>query len=178
MLGNGLINKKVSATVFNAYLMSNFAKKRESIYFSGVPKSGTCPLSFKFDSLQMGPSCSDDEHCHGVQKCCFNFFYGYRCQIPVGYQRPGTCNRYYVFYFFPAVTRRACNNDHKCPFNGKCCRRESSGQVDTCTYPVTFGGPSQEIIGGPGTPGGPEGPVIPYPPVTGPGPVYPPKKVY
>lgn len=67
--------------------------------------------------------------------------------------------------------RRACNDDTTCPF-GKCCRRASSGQVDTCTY--QFRGP---IPGGPRIPGGP-GPVYPIPHLPGHGshgygPTYP-----
>nr|XP_022298425.1 uncharacterized protein LOC111107493 isoform X3 [Crassostrea virginica] len=144
----------------------------------GYLKSGTCPPSSESDSLQMGPHCSNDEQCHGVHKCCPNVYYGNRCQIPVEYQRPGNCNENYV-YDPPYYTRRACNHDHTCPYNGKCCRRRSSGQIDTCTYPFYIGGPYPGTPGGPGNPGGPGRPGIPYPPVTGPGPVYPPKsKVY
>nr|XP_022295889.1 pupal cuticle protein 36-like [Crassostrea virginica] len=144
------------------------------------PKTGTCPPpSFNSDTLQLGPSCYHDENCHGVQKCCPTVNHGPRCQIPVEYQRSGTCNTNYVYDYSPNppyITRRACNHDHTCPY--KCCRRSSSGQVDTCTYPPSFGGPYPGIPGRPGNPGGPGRPVIPYPPVTGPGPVYPPKKVY
>nr|XP_022298429.1 heavy metal-associated isoprenylated plant protein 32-like [Crassostrea virginica]XP_022298430.1 heavy metal-associated isoprenylated plant protein 32-like [Crassostrea virginica] len=153
-------------------------------YLSGLPKSGTCPSSFDLDILQMGPSCSNDEDCHGVQKCCPKIIFGNRCEVPVEYQRPGTCHTNYVYDPSPLppnppyITRRACNDDHTCPYYGKCCRRWSSGQIDTCTYPPHYGGPYPGTPGGPGNPGGPGRPGIPYPPVTGPGPVYPPKKVY
>ena len=142
-------------------------------FFSGFPKSGTCPLSSNSDRLQLGPSCYHDENCHGVQKCCPTVNHGPRCQIPVEYQRAGICNENYVYDFSPNppyITRRACNHDHTCPYNGKCCRRNLSDQVDTCTYPFP---------GGPDVPRIPEIPVVPYPPVTRPGPVYPPRgKVY
>ena len=145
----------------------------ESFFFSGFPKSGTCPLSSNSDRLQLGPSCFHDENCHGVQKCCPTINNGNRCQIPVEYQRSGICNENYVYDPSPNppyFTRRACNHDHTCPYNGKCCRRWSSDQIDTCTYP---------FLGGSDVPRIPEIPVYPYPPVTRHGPVYPPRgKVY
>ena len=161
------------------YGFKHFHKSRQNTgytfesFFSGFPKSGTCPLSSNSDRLQLGPSCYHDENCHGVQKCCPTVNHGPRCQIPVEYQRAGICNENYVYDFSPNPpysTRRACNHDHTCPYNGKCCRRWSSDQVDTCTYPFP---------GGPDVPRIPEIPVFPYPPVTRPGPVYPPRgKVY
>eukprot|EP00105_Crassostrea_gigas_P028108 XP_011449656.1 PREDICTED: loricrin-like [Crassostrea gigas] len=60
---------------------------------AGFPKYGTCP--FGFNPLELGPYCSNDEHCHGVQKCCYVPGNGQRCQIPREYQKPGSCNTNY-----------------------------------------------------------------------------------
>ncbi|XP_061167975.1 shematrin-like protein 2 [Saccostrea echinata] len=123
--------------------------------FRSAVKYGTCPNPNEVDSQQIGPYCFNDDGCHGSQKCCqSNVYGGYRCQIPLEYQRPGSCNSNFIDYPFYS-TRRACNDDTICPFFGKCCRRRSSGQIDTCTYP--FFGPYQPALGGLGgsySPGG------------------------
>ena len=120
----------------------------------------------------MGPFCSNVEHCHGLRKCFHNVYYGNRCKIPVEYPRPGTCNENYVKDSYPNspyFTRRACNHDHTCLYNGKCCKRWSSDQIDTCTYPPSFGGIYPGIPVRLDIPRIPEIPVIPYPAVTRPG---------
>eukprot|EP00105_Crassostrea_gigas_P015627 XP_011432686.1 PREDICTED: peroxidase-like protein 2 [Crassostrea gigas] len=89
------------------------------------PKYGTCPFESIFNPLELGPFCSNDEHCHGVQKCCRVLLNGYRCQVPREYQKPGSCNTHYIII---GGRRLACNHDTTCPFGGKCCRRASSGQ--------------------------------------------------
>ncbi|XP_062578765.1 uncharacterized protein LOC134240715 [Saccostrea cucullata] len=146
-------------------------KDQTSIFV--VVKYETCPYPYEVDSKQIGPYCSNDDGCHGSQKCCPNYVYGgNRCQIPREYQRYGSCNSNFVdLPFHP--TRRACNDDTICPHVGKCCRRRSSRQIDTCTYPsvpyrLGLGG-----VGGPYSPVGGEsfGPVGggSYGPVGGPG---------
>ncbi|XP_056000585.1 aspartate, glycine, lysine and serine-rich protein-like [Ostrea edulis] len=140
-----------------------------------APKYGSCSYRNMFDRLQMGAYCYHDDNCPGSQKCCYSFIYGRRCQIPQEYQRFGSCN--YNYITFP--TRRACNDDTICPYGGKCCRREVSGQVDTCTYPFSI----YPLPGNPGTPYPiPGNPGTPYPIPGNPGTPYPGghkhKKVY
>lgn len=130
--------------------------------FLGLPKVGTCPSSNIHQELELGPYCHNDEQCHGVQKCCHVGGNGQRCQIPAEFERPGSCNRNYVFI---GGRRVACNHDTTCPFGGKCCKRFSSGQVDTCTYPFHIG-PHHGIPGGPGIPVG-HSPVYPIPHLPG-----------
>ncbi|XP_061167973.1 uncharacterized protein LOC133176927 [Saccostrea echinata] len=130
-------------------------------YFS-VEKYGTCPYPERADFQQMGPICSNDEDCHGSQKCCLNSRYGKRCQIPMEYQKSGNCN---IFFMAPPFhqKRRACNDDTICPGSGKCCKRFYSGQIDTCTlfssFPSGFGGVGGSFgpVGGGGGSFGPVG---------------------
>nr|XP_011425240.2 loricrin isoform X2 [Crassostrea gigas] len=117
----------------------------------GLPKAGTCPSSNIYQELELGPYCSNDEQCHGVQKCCYVGGNGQRCQIPAEFERRGSCNHNYVII---GGRRVACNHDTTCPYGGKCCKRYSSGQVDTCTYPSNIG-PYHGTPGGHGIPGGP-----------------------
>eukprot|EP00105_Crassostrea_gigas_P010082 XP_011425240.1 PREDICTED: glycine-rich cell wall structural protein 1.8-like [Crassostrea gigas] len=117
----------------------------------GLPKAGTCPASNIYQELELGPYCSNDEQCHGVQKCCYVGGNGQRCQIPAEFERRGSCNQNYVII---GGRRVACNHDTTCPYGGKCCKRYSSGQVDTCTYPFNIG-PHHGTPGGYGIPGGP-----------------------
>ncbi|XP_062620263.1 WAP four-disulfide core domain protein 2-like [Saccostrea cucullata] len=107
-------------------------------------KYGTCPSIYETDDQQLGPYCAHDKYCHGSQKCCYNQQKGSRvCQIPIQYQKPGKCNG--VLIMPPSYqVRKACNDDTLCPGSGKCCKRFSSGQLDTCTScksfpPVFFG---------------------------------------
>ncbi|XP_065937803.1 uncharacterized PE-PGRS family protein PE_PGRS36-like [Magallana gigas] len=117
----------------------------------GLPKAGTCPASNIYPEPELGPYCSNDEQCHGVQKCCYVGGNGQRCQIPAEFERRGSCNQNYVII---GGRRVACNHDTTCPYGGKCCKRYSSGQVDTCTYPFNIG-PYHGTPGGHGIPGGP-----------------------
>ncbi|XP_052680787.1 loricrin-like [Crassostrea angulata] len=130
----------------------------------GLPKAGTCPSSNIYQELELGPYCSNDEQCHGVQKCCYVGGNGQRCQIPAEFERRGSCNHNYVII---GGRRVACNHDTTCPYGGKCCKRYSSGQVDTCTYPFNIS-PYHGTPGGYGIPGGPRH-VYPIPHLPGQG---------
>lgn len=62
---------------------------------------------------------------------------GYRCQISREYQRPDSCNKNIDLTGW--VRMASWNDDIRCCYGGKCCKRYSNRQVDTCSYPSYIG---------------------------------------
>lgn len=59
------------------------------------------------------------------------------CQISREYQRPGSCNTNIDLTGW--VRMASCNDGIRCCYGGKCCKRYSNRQVDTCSYPSYIG---------------------------------------
>lgn len=100
-------------------------------------KYGICPLNWRFiGELELVLFCTQDEKLHEVQKCCREG-HGYRCQISREYQRPGSCNTNIDLTGW--VRMASCNDGIRCCYGGKCCKRYSNREVDTCSYPSYIG---------------------------------------
>ncbi|XP_048741481.2 uncharacterized protein LOC125655289 [Ostrea edulis] len=85
---------------------------------------GTCPRFPDYGAV--GRYCRRDSECPHNQKCCNAGFVGFRCQVPVEAQRPGSCSNSAGSYGYPN-----CNTDRDCMGGQKCCTGPY-GNVNTC----------------------------------------------
>lgn len=98
-----------------------------SYLVDGQQKPGQCPIAFGFGTCD--ESCTDDQSCPGVQKCCSNGC-GHTCQDPA---KPGYCP-YYNQFVKCAAFEGGCTSDYECKGPLKCCRRTC--QPPACVKPT------------------------------------------